>query len=277
MAPIDGWWPVTRDLPPSNGHTAMQRHALQAGNPDTVVITPVLGRSAEKIKAEGFLLQLDPHLVSLAFVAIPSGTLLKYLMPKLLPRWLLESLQHWQSRFYVGVAQLFDFLMCAPPGPPVVALKYVINVFKGSTAPYVLALMYKYSNFTTVPYVYLACHGTYGMLWLLKHLISPDAQWESQVTATGALSVAITLACYWIAPYMLITRNVVLSGPAIAAAISAHTVGCVIMMASDCQKHFQLQTRNQLFPGARPKMLITNGWFSRTRNPNYLGEMMIYG
>ena len=33
----------------------------------------------------------------------------------------------------------------------------------------------------------------------------------------------------------LYCRNVVLSGPAIAAAISAHTFGCVIMMASDCQ------------------------------------------
>ena len=39
------------------------------------------------------------------------------------------------------------------------------------------------------------------------------------------------------------------------------------MMASDAQKHYTLQYK---------RGLITTGWFSRVRHPNYLGEMMLY-
>ena len=46
-----------------------------------------------------------------------------------------------------------------------------------------------------------------------------------------------------------------------------HTIGCVLMMASDSQKYFTLQIR---------RGLIDNGWFKYVRNTNYLGEMMTY-
>ena len=47
-----------------------------------------------------------------------------------------------------------------------------------------------------------------------------------------------------------------------------HTTGVAVMMSSDAQKFNTLQNKSGL---------ITEGLFSRTRNPNYLGEMMIYG
>ena len=50
--------------------------------------------------------------------------------------------------------------------------------------------------------------------------------------------------------------------------ISMFVLGVTLMMVSDAQKTF---TRN-LRPG-----LITDGLFGSTRNPNYLGEMLIYG
>ena len=53
----------------------------------------------------------------------------------------------------------------------------------------------------------------------------------------------------------------------IFSAISLHTLGLVLMMASDSQKYFTLQIQ---------KKLINNGWFAKIRNTNYLGEMMIY-
>jgi protein-S-isoprenylcysteine O-methyltransferase Ste14 len=40
------------------------------------------------------------------------------------------------------------------------------------------------------------------------------------------------------------------------------------MIGSDAQKTFTLQYK---------KGLIDSGYFERTRNPNYLGEVMIYG
>ena len=53
----------------------------------------------------------------------------------------------------------------------------------------------------------------------------------------------------------------------IFSAISLHTLGIVLMMASDSQKYFTLQIQRKL---------INNGWFAKIRNTNYLGEMMIY-
>jgi hypothetical protein len=46
-----------------------------------------------------------------------------------------------------------------------------------------------------------------------------------------------------------------------------YVFGIVLMMGSDGQKHFVLKYR---------KGLISDGFFSWSRNTNYLGEMMIY-
>jgi len=46
-----------------------------------------------------------------------------------------------------------------------------------------------------------------------------------------------------------------------------YAIGVVLMMAADTQKYYMLQLRQGL---------ITEGWFARCRNTNYLGEMMLY-
>ena len=42
------------------------------------------------------------------------------------------------------------------------------------------------------------------------------------------------------------------------------------MIGADVQKYVQLQLE-------RPRALITTGFFTHSRNPNYFGEFMIYG
>lgn len=44
--------------------------------------------------------------------------------------------------------------------------------------------------------------------------------------------------------------------------------GLVLMIGADAQKNATLRERPDL---------ITTGFFARTRHPNYLGEMLIYG
>jgi steroid 5-alpha reductase family enzyme len=46
-----------------------------------------------------------------------------------------------------------------------------------------------------------------------------------------------------------------------------YALGLVLMLGSDAQKYFVLRER----PG-----LISHGYFAYTRNPNYLGEIIIY-
>ncbi|MCY7391868.1 MAG: steroid 5-alpha reductase, partial [Leptolyngbyaceae cyanobacterium CAN_BIN12] len=43
-------------------------------------------------------------------------------------------------------------------------LKHAINLHKGLTAIFVFGLMVAYQNFTLGAWVYLALHGTYGIL-----------------------------------------------------------------------------------------------------------------
>lgn len=155
-----------------------------------------------------------------------------------------------------------------PPGPKLLKLKHIINFQKGGTALYVFSLMYAFNNFNKTAYTYLALHGTYGLIWLLKDKIFPDYGWERKVTLlSGLASFLIVLGPYWVSPYLIIKNKVNISNIRLALCIAIHTVGCVIMMASDTQKYFELKAG---------KKLINDGWFKNSRNTNYLGEMIIY-
>ena len=43
-------------------------------------------------------------------------------------------------------------------------IKHAINLHKGLSLVFILALMVAYNNFTIAPLVYLALHGGYGIL-----------------------------------------------------------------------------------------------------------------
>jgi protein-S-isoprenylcysteine O-methyltransferase Ste14 len=146
-------------------------------------------------------------------------------------------------------------------------VKHVINLHKGATAVYIAALMVVYQNFGVGPWVYLALHGTYGLLWLLKDRLYPDKQWEQPISlGAGAFTFGF-LGLYWVAPFLLISRGVEPPLPLVAAAIALNILGIFLHYVSDAQKYFTLKYQ----PG-----LITEGLFARCRNTNYLGEISIY-
>ncbi|MEQ1584444.1 MAG: DUF1295 domain-containing protein [Cyclobacteriaceae bacterium] len=146
-------------------------------------------------------------------------------------------------------------------------LKYPINLHKGSTFLFVLTLMLYYQNFSIGPWVYLALHGSYGFLWLLKDQIFPDSQWEQRVSVPYGIFVFFALGLYWIAPWVLISKHYEPSNQIIALAVALNMIGVMLHYSSDAQKYFTLKYKPRL---------ITEGFFSRCRNTNYLGEFMIY-
>jgi protein-S-isoprenylcysteine O-methyltransferase Ste14 len=147
-------------------------------------------------------------------------------------------------------------------------LKYPINLHKGLTALVVLAMMAAYHNFSTGAWIYLALHGGYGFLWLLKDRIYPDKRWEEDTSIGTGIITFLALGLYWVAPWLLISRGVEPTAPLLAIAIFANLLGVFLHYTSDAQKYYTLKYH----PG-----LITEGFFIRSRNTNYLGELFIYG
>ena len=146
-------------------------------------------------------------------------------------------------------------------------IKHAINLHKFLTFAVVLGLMAIYHNFTIAPWVYLALHGTYGIMWLIKDRLYPDAQWEEEVGIGKEIITFLFVNLYWVAPFLLISNGVQPSAPLIAIAIAVNIFGVLLHYGSDAQKYFTLKYK---------KGLITEGFFSRSRNPNYLGEILIY-
>lgn len=148
--------------------------------------------------------------------------------------------------------------------------RHFIDSHKLSNAVVILLLMGLYGAWgNTTAWIYLALHGTYGVLWVLKSRIFPDKQWERPTTVAYGLLIWAALSLYWIAPWMICAWGVEAPPPYLALAISIHAVGVFLHFASDMQKHVAL--------ALRPGQLMTDGLWSRVRNPNYLGELLIYG
>jgi steroid 5-alpha reductase family enzyme len=146
-------------------------------------------------------------------------------------------------------------------------IKHIINLHKALTFLVVLSLMFLYGNFTIAPWVYLALHGTYGLMWLIKDALYPDKQWEEKIPFPFGAITFVLLGLYWVAPFILISSGSQPPPYLIAAAISTNLFGVLLHYTSDAQKYYTLKYKSGL---------ITEGFFARCRNTNYLGEILIY-
>ena len=147
--------------------------------------------------------------------------------------------------------------------------KHFIDSNKAATAFFVLLLMAIYGQWQNpTAWVYLALHGTYGFLWVLKSKIFPDSSWEEKTGLGYGLVIWLGLCLYWIAPWLITSRNIQAPGWWLALCISIYAFGVFTHFATDMQKTITLQLN--------PGKLITSGMFSRLRNPNYFGELLIY-
>ncbi|KAI8612857.1 hypothetical protein BC830DRAFT_1170717 [Chytriomyces sp. MP71] len=146
--------------------------------------------------------------------------------------------------------------------------KDVINTFKFAALPFCVGLMAYHRNYSWTASIFTAMHGTYGILWIVKDRLFPDPQWEANVPIESTILTATIMTTYLAADYLCISRFVEVTPFFAASCIAMHSIGMVLMMGTDTQRHFQLKYK---------KGLISDGWMSKSRNTNYLGETMIYG
>jgi steroid 5-alpha reductase family enzyme len=147
--------------------------------------------------------------------------------------------------------------------------RHFIDSHKAATGLFVLALIAIYGQWDNpTAWVYLALHGTYGLLWVLKSRIFPDKQWEKPTSLAYGLVIWAGLSLYWIAPWLITSQNVQAPPWCLGLCIAIYTVGVFWHFASDMQK--------TMFLKLKPGHLMTDGLWSRLRNPNYFGELLIY-
>ena len=148
--------------------------------------------------------------------------------------------------------------------------KYYIDSHKGLTGPFVLGLIAYYHAWDNLlAWIYLALHGTYGVLWALKSRYFGDKNWERPVGLGVALYTWGGLSLYWITPWLIVShRNHPIAPWMVGLCIAMYSFGVFLHFASDMQKHMSIAYRRGT--------LLTDGLWSLSRNPNYLGELFIY-
>lgn len=154
------------------------------------------------------------------------------------------------------------------PGKKVISVAWTVNIHKIITLFIIYGMMVYYDNFTKGAWIYLALHGVYGYCWLIKDFGFRDHRFKAGLSLVGAINLYwVLIAWYWVIPWLFISRFIAPTGKELAIAIALHTIGVVLTIASDCQRHFTLKYK---------KGLMTDGLFAYTRNPNYLGEILLY-
>lgn len=147
--------------------------------------------------------------------------------------------------------------------------RHFIDTHKGATPLAILVMMALHQQWANpTAWIYLSLHGTYAVLWVVKSRVYPDPSWERRTGLAYGLVIWAALTLYWIAPWIITSRDVQAPAPWLAACVALALVGTFLHFAADLQKHTTLRLQ--------PGVLITDGLFCRCRNPNYLGELLLY-
>jgi len=183
------------------------------------------------------------------------------------------------SVIYAGLAGKLDLLWHfilfeLPPGLPVIPLRHAINLHKVLMLPVFLAFMAAAGDWECESYWQLACmHGFYGFGWVLKDYAFGDKSWNEKATVMSTIGSFIFLMVNHGAGSLVGGFNLVSYGcvevPRVQRVVALFTfmLGFMLMSVSDMQKATQLKFR---------RGLIKDGLYAYMRNPNFLGEILIY-
>ena len=155
--------------------------------------------------------------------------------------------------------------------------KYFIDIHKGITPLAIILLISYFNAWNNIEaVVYLALHGSYGILWVTKSYLFPDRQWEKSTPVWYGIGIWLFLSLYWMSPY-IISSGIHFIPFYIEESINIIFIGlCIILYIFGVFLHFTSDMQKYIYLKINPGHLITDHMFARSRNTNYLGELCIY-
>jgi hypothetical protein len=116
-------------------------------------------------------------------------------------------------------------------------LKHHIDFQKGMVPVVVLAAMYAADAWQSpTAWAYLAMHGTYGPLWVMKSHFFPDKSWEERVPWIPALIFVHGVLAVFLAPAMMyILGHQEAPIQAIGVSLIVYILGVFFHFASDSE------------------------------------------
>lgn len=144
-----------------------------------------------------------------------------------------------------------------------------------------------FNNYSLEMQIYAIIHGSYGLFWYMKHLAMPDATFERTMSIGSTFVLWATLLGPYCVPSILLASGqcdktvkedwilndkvILTANQRLMGALLVYIIGVTVTIAADIQKNTHLKHVK-----TRP-LLITDGMNARTRSPNYLGEILLYG
>ncbi len=147
--------------------------------------------------------------------------------------------------------------------------RYIVDTHKFLTPFVVLGMIAGFNQWDNITaWIYLVMHGTYAYIWLLKSAVFPDKRWEQKDPYSTNFFMFLTLALYWAAPLIITSQGVQAPVWLLALCLMLYIVGVFLHYTADMQKHMALELN--------PGHLIQDKLWKYLRNPNYLGELLLY-
>lgn len=144
-----------------------------------------------------------------------------------------------------------------------------MNYHAAATPIFCLLLLLLFRPHSPMAYVYAALFSGVSLSTLFKDWAEPEYRFRQLATQGGCLAIGGYLFGYWLV-FLSGLINVDEKPADIERcfwAVLLCTMGVGLNIGADVQKTTTLSIQDGL---------ITNGYFARTRNPNYLGEILIF-
>lgn len=146
---------------------------------------------------------------------------------------------------------------------------HAINLHKLLTPVVIILFAYFFKNFSVPVICYFSCHSTYCLLWLTKYALYPNKSFNQIIPWYACLLTFLFLGGYWLIPFSMIYLSDIRDLPLwhLGICLSVCILGTTLQAVSDAMIFAHLRQKRTLY---------TEGMNLRTRNPGYLGEIILY-